>query len=107
MTTPTLHVHDRPIPTTVIPLRGEDTTFVTVEYAGRTFRFCVIGSMAPYEVSYLHEFGAPGAEPHAWFPIDAEEAARPTVLQQYLYPQLVELHEGELLLDRAGLPAAV
>ncbi|MCW2962117.1 MAG: hypothetical protein JWM25_941 [Thermoleophilia bacterium] len=102
-----LHVHDRPLPTTIIPMRGEDTTFVTVEYGERRFRFCVIGAQAPFEVSYLHEFGEPDAEPRAWFPIDPQGAAEPTVLQQYLFPQLIELHEAELFRANAGLPAAV
>jgi hypothetical protein len=105
MTTYPLHVHDRTLPTTVIPLRSEETTFVTTEFEGRTFRFCIRGGEAPYEVCFLHEFGLTGSGRGAWFPIDPEYDNE-LVLQQYLRPQLVELHEAELFRAGAGLPAA-
>lgn len=91
-----LHLHGRPLPTTVIPMPDETVTFATVEYHGRRFRFAVRGASVPFEVSYLYEFGEPDQLPHAWFPIAPERAVRPEVLQEYLYPQLVELHAATM-----------
>ena len=97
---PPLELHGVPLPTTVIPMRGEDLTFVTVEYADHTYRFSVRGAEMPYEVSCLVEFSTSDDAPRrAWFTIAPERAASPTVLQEYLYPQLVELHHAAVPLS--------
>lgn len=83
---PPLELHGVALPTTVIPMRGEDLTFVTVEYAGRTYRFSIRGAEMPYEVSCLVEFaaGTDDMPRRAWFTIAPERAATPKVLQEYL-----------------------
>ena len=102
----TLHVHDRPIPTTVIPLHGESVTFVTAEYEGRRFRFSIRGEELLYEVSYSHEFDSAEGSRRAWFPIAPERAANPETLQEYLYPQLVAIHEAALQDAELGIRSA-
>jgi hypothetical protein len=98
---PPLELHGVPLPTTVIPMHGENLTFVTVEYADHTYRFSVRGDEVPYEVSCLVEFpsDASDAPRRAWFTIAPERAVNPQVLQEYLYPQLVELHHAAVPLS--------
>ena len=80
----------------VVPMTTEPLTFVTIDFRGRTFRFSVRGLHAPYDVAYRHEFPEPredaGDEAAAWFPVAPVETQAPVAIQQYLRPQLVEIH---------------
>ena len=100
-----LHSPDgSPLPTNIIPMTHDAITFVSTTYHGRTFRFCIRGTGPMYEVSFEHDFDgelgesfSPGRMPHrAWFVIAPESAAEPEVLQEFLYPQLVAIHEREI-----------
>lgn len=69
---------------------GEDGTWVSLAMDdGERVRFCVTGSSAPYEITYLHEFGPRAKNRSAWFPIGS---ATP----QGVYDLLVQIHEREL-----------
>ncbi len=92
------------LPTTIIPITDEPVTFVTLEYGGRTFRFCIRGEGDELEVSYRHEFPTwddeTGREHHAWFPISEGEAVRGVLIQQYVFPQLLEIHRAAHAVER-------
>ncbi|MCW2924988.1 MAG: hypothetical protein JWM98_2392 [Thermoleophilia bacterium] len=98
------------VPTTVIPMAGEDLTFVTIEYGMRTFRFSVRGRTEPLEVAYRHDFATwdpeTGEQRYAWFAMDARDASRGVLIQQYVFPQLLQIHCAEHGLDPAAAELA-
>lgn len=97
-------VNGTALPTTVIPITDEPVTFVTLEYGGRTFRFCVRGDGDGLEVSYRHDFPSwddeTGREHYAWFPISEGEASRGVLIQQYVVPQLHAIHRAAHAVER-------
>ena len=97
-------VQGQDLPTTIIAMTEEPLTFVTIEYGGRTFRFSVRGEVEPLEVSYRHDFPTwdpeTGEERYAWFPMSPTEASRGVMIQQYVYPQLLEIHRSAQAIQR-------